>query len=391
MKCGWSIALAIMLLLLGCGPSGEELVRAAKEDFKNDDKEAAVEKIFKAADKKYPRGMIIAGGLYIEGELVEPDAERGFALIQEAVEMGDPDAMFAIASCYEDGEGVKASPARAKYWRKQALEKGSPLAMYLEAARLISEAESSWFDRKLDARQSRKMKSRQEERTDIKMAFELLNKIVPYDEEMRQNILMQKANVYLKGLGGFRDSRKAVALYMECVDAGNVRAAKELGRAYCDGEELRRDYDKGVELLLKGGEKDLTTWDFETLGWAYLDPNWKGFDLQTGVHYLEKVIELAESDRFVDKELAVLGRIYAYEDPIGMNRDRGIDYLKRAANQLNGEASYYLAVLYFNGEYVEQDYNKASLSLSSSIGEEGRIGDAASRLRKTIFEMEYGE
>ena len=62
---------ALLLIVVGCGPTGEELLKLAEQDFKDGNDEEAIVKIQKAADKKYPKGMLALGGLYLGGKKIE--------------------------------------------------------------------------------------------------------------------------------------------------------------------------------------------------------------------------------------------------------------------------------------------------------------------------------
>ena len=115
------------------------------------------------------------------------------------------------------------------------------------------------------------------------------------------------------------------------------------------------------------------------------------------ISYLEDAIELAKDEEgvsnwemYVEDELYTLGRIYAYEEESGANFDKGVEYLTLAAKHYHSEASYYLAVLYFNGDGVKQDMDKVwDYSSRGKSSKDSRIKDASTRLYEVAKKLSF--
>jgi TPR repeat protein len=89
-------------------------------------------------------------------------------------------------------------------------------------------------------------------------------------------------------------------------------------------------------------------------------------------------------------EMYTLGRIYAFENRSLGRFMRGVKLLERAAKKLVKEASYYLAVLYFNGDGVKRDLDKAAgYASDASLSGSSRIEDAAEELHRVIDTIKY--
>lgn len=384
---------AVLLLVVGCGPTGEELMKLAEQDVKDGNEEDAIAKIQKAADKKFPKAMIALGGLYLVGDKIEPDHEKGFSLIREAAEMKDPDGMFALAGCYKSGLGTKIDLQKAEYWKKQAVNAGSQAAIMDSATEAYLAARKEWVSRRFSSKGNEFRPSESEKRYATK-SLGLWEKIT--DEKAQLEIWHMKGEMYLEGIGCVPSPSKAEKWYKKCIEAGDERSMRILGYEYCSGRRMRKNCDEGVALLKKSKTRNDRRCA-SALGYAYLDPTWSQFDLKTGIQYLEDAIEMAknEDDKsnweiLVEDELYVLGRIYTYEDESGADFEKGVEYLKLAAKHYHYEACYYLAVLYFNGDGVERDIGIAKeYAISGRHSKDLRIKDASDRLYEIANKLFY--
>lgn len=387
---------ALLVVVVGCGPTGEELVKLAEQDFKDGNDEEAVAKIQKAADKKYPKGMLALGGLYLVGNKIEPDHEKGFALIREAAELKDPDSMFALSGCYKSGLGTKIDLHKAEYWKQQAVDAGSQAAISDLATEAFFAARKEWTSRRFDSKNRNRYVPSDLEKRYAKKALELFDKIT--EEKAQVGIWKVKAEMHLEGIGCDPSPSKAEKWYKKGVEAGDEQSMRVLGIEYCSGKRMRRNCDDGVALLKKAMKKKDRRCS-TALGYAYLDPKWSHFDLNTGISYLEDAIELAKDEEgasnwemYVEDELYTLGRIYAYEEESGANFDKGVEYLTLAAKHYHSEASNYLAVLYFNGDGVKQDMEKVwDYSSSGKSSKDARIKDASTRLYEVAKKLYFAQ
>ncbi|WP_346187947.1 tetratricopeptide repeat protein [Rubritalea halochordaticola] len=60
------------------------------------------------------------GCLYRDGEAVETDLEKAFALFKDAAKRGNKKAMVEVANAYREGHGVDVDQAEAKQWQDRA-------------------------------------------------------------------------------------------------------------------------------------------------------------------------------------------------------------------------------------------------------------------------------
>ncbi len=384
---------SLIVAMAGCGPSGEELVKSAEQDIKDKNFDEAIEKIQKAADKKFPKGMLMLGSMYIAGVKIEPDHEKGFSLIRQAAELKDPEGMFALAGCYKAGLGTKIDLQKSEYWNQQAIEAGCEAAIVASAIEAYRSARGEWSARRLGNENKRYNPSDSEKRL-AKKALSMFEKIT--DEKLQKDIWRTKGEMYLLGIGCTPSASKAEKWYKKGAEAGDEDSIHRLGIEYCSGEHLRKNYKDGIALLKRTMKKK----DYQScsaLGHAYLDPEWDGFDLDKGIGCLEDAITCARYDSHssqwesrVRDELYTLGRIYTLEEEAGTHFDKGIEYLTLSAEHYHPEACYYLAVLYYNGDGVEQDMEKVwHYTLTAKDSHDRRIKEAAERLFKIAKKLRF--
>ena len=339
----------------------EKLVEQGAKCIEERKISAGVEKFERAAALGNVKAMLSLARLYEEGRLIEPDSKKAFSLWKDAAERNSPKAMACLAGYYKKGVGTEIDEEKAKYWLNKAVEAGyAPVILLLARDKYLA--------------------ARYEE------ALSLLGLIKEGDEceFIEANILI--GSIYMDGLGVEADPELGKSYYEKCIERNSMLAMRKLGIAYCKGKSLKRDYGKGVELIrksLSGMAEDREI--CEILGYVYLDPEWTGFNLSDGIAYLEKAN--AAYDFLTKDSLYMLGMIYAFEDRGLLRFDRGVEFLRRAAKKGVGDAAYYLAVLYFNGDGVEKSMYKAAdyvgdALLSANISPRNR--EAAKRLGQTI-------
>lgn len=69
--------------------------------------------------KRYPAALHLLGQMYWEGIAVEPDLDRAFALVSEAVDAGHRPAMDSLASMHLVGAGCPRNFAEALRWHRR--------------------------------------------------------------------------------------------------------------------------------------------------------------------------------------------------------------------------------------------------------------------------------
>ncbi len=395
------VVICLGWLLVGCGPSGDELFRQAQEAAENKDKELSVELVLKAAEKGCFDAMIIAGGIYIHGEGVEPNKELGFSLIRKAAEAKHPDAMFVLGKCYENGTATDKDPDKARYWKNQAFEADSPLAMNAVAEKIYHEISYASITKRIRANDDNQVSYSGKEKESMALAVKVFKRLVEEDRFTNKvdvaHIYQCLGEIYTKGMAVNQSTRAGISYYEKAIKLGSKMAMGDLGYIYCEGEVCEKDYDKGVPLLRKSltGRNDVRV--LGLLGKAYADPEWALSDLDTAKKYFTDAIyqhdnsdDDHKSDFEIKESLYWAGRILVFEDKKYRDEDRGIKYLKRAAKAGCNEASYFLAVAYCDGIGVEKDLVEAySLVISAKFSRDKEIAAEAQKLYDQIRKKRY--
>ena len=391
----FGVVVVLRMLFCGCGPSGDELFRQAQESAKNKDKELAVELVLKAADKGCLDAMVVAGGIYIHGEGVEPNKELGFSLIRKAAEAKHPDAMFALGKCYEEGTATAKDTDKARYWKELAFDNDSPIAMFDMAKRVYFEIDL----KRLRSSRGRTFSYSSQDKNSMAKAVKVFKRLV--EEACFTNkvdvplVYCTLGDIYARGVAINQDTQTAIAYYEKAIDLRSEWAMRALGSIYCKGEICPKDYDKGVPLLqeslkMKNGVGDYLI--LEQLGKTYVDQDWSSADLGKAKDYFERAIrqydnsdKRDESDLMIRDSLYWLGRILMFEDEQYRDDAKGIKYLKRASEAHSDEAKYFLAAAYCDGIGVKKDLEKAyDLSGSAKYARDKTIAEEAKKLHDQI-------
>ena len=395
------VVVVLGLLFCGCGPSGDELFRQAEEAAKNKDKELAVELVLKAADKGCLDAMVVAGGIYILGEGVEPNKELGFSMIRKAAEAKHPDAMYVLGKCYEEGTATTKDVDKARYWKKLALDNDSPTAMFNMANGVYSETMSKW----IRSRREKNFSFSSKDKSSMAQAVKIFKRLVEEDRFTNRvdvaQVYCNLGEIFAEGLAINQDTQTAILYYEKAIDLGDRGAMRALGLIYCEGKICPKDYDRGVPLLQEYLRDERDFWILEQLGMAYVDQDWSSADLGKAKDYFEKAVyqydnsdEKNGSGFMIRDSLYWLGRILMFEDEQYRDDAKGIKYLKRASEAHSEEAKYFLAAAYCDGIGVKKDLEKAyDLSGSAEFARDKTIAAEAKKLhdqlRKQLHPLLY--
>ena len=71
--------------------------------------------------------MLALGEMYLGGEL-DGSITEGIAMIRQAAEEGDADAMYALGKMYIDGDSVPTDRDKGIMWLRHASDKGNMVA-----------------------------------------------------------------------------------------------------------------------------------------------------------------------------------------------------------------------------------------------------------------------
>ena len=87
-------------------------------------KEAALLCFMAAREKGDSDAINALGEFYLEGELLEPNAQTALKYFTEAAELGNAHAMSNLGECYLEGKGTEQNFDMAIHWLKQSIDNG---------------------------------------------------------------------------------------------------------------------------------------------------------------------------------------------------------------------------------------------------------------------------
>lgn len=161
---------------------------------------------------------------------------------------------------------------------------------------------------------------------------------------------------YDEGNGVKKDHEKAIELYLKAEKQNNAMAQNNLGWAYHQGEGVKQDYTKAKEwyekaIANKDGDKKARALAMNNLGDLYVD----GLGVETNY---DKALELrleSENLRPHSETEYKIGWLY------GKKKDykQAAEWYQKSAAQGDSWAQNNLGNLYRNGTGVAQDYKKA--------------------------------
>ena len=162
----------------------------ADVSFKSGKEKESFEWYKKAADLGDPNAIFGVGRCYIAGSGVKKDEQAGMKLLLKSAELGCVEAQYFVGIAYLEGVILKENKTEAEKFFKKAADQGHPDAM-------------------------------------VELG----------------NICIAQKKV-----------KEGVALYQKAAELGNAEAMHNLSGHYFIGYGVKRDYDKGMKLLLKSAE-----------------------------------------------------------------------------------------------------------------------------------------
>ena len=188
----------------------------------------------------------------------------------------------------------------------------------------------------------------------------------------------QLGMMYSLGRGGVQqDYKKAFKWLSKAAEQGHILAQGCLGVAYARGEGVQQDYMKAFELTAKAAEKGNR--DAQAfLGSLYIEGSGVQQNYQKAAEWFIKAAEqgavLAQTN---------LGAMYAQGLGVQQNNQKAIEWLTKAAEQGNMDAVFNLGVIYTK----QRDYKKA-YELYSAIAFQGHA-NAQNMLGEMFFNGDW--
>ena len=168
--------------------------------------------------------QILTGLLYNEGRILERNEEKAIAFLEKAA-IGSPKAQTYLAYIYLVGDGIEKDVEKGEYWLDKAMQQNDPLAFCMQGTRYYhGDGVIKNFQK----------------------AFQLFENSALLGHIPAQYYL---AKLFLIGRGVKKDFKKAFHWMKKAADAGCVDAQYELFVMYTNGKGTRRNRTTGLRYL----------------------------------------------------------------------------------------------------------------------------------------------
>lgn len=281
-------------------------------------------------------------GLFFEkGYGGEKDINKALYWYKKAALNGNIFSQYSLGFIYYEGEEVEQNLNYAFKWYKEAAEKGFAPAQYalsylykngegcekdnIKAYYWLEEAADNDFEDAYYILGQSYLEGNSIIDANYKKAFFYLSKGANKKE---MNCLESLGDMYYWGLYIKEDRDKAFSLYKESIDEGNINLYYKLGKLYEDEgniEEALSNYNKGHE----NGDINST----QRLGVIYLNGEGVKEDREKGLEYIKKAVQFGNSNSLFILGVALLNK----------DREKGEKYLIEAYRKGSYQAASILA------------------------------------------------
>ncbi len=265
----------------------------------------------------YPLAVTVLGLCYYDGIYYEQSYENAGICYNKASEMGDSWAQYLLANMYMIGKGVSQDINKAINLYTDSAKQGHKnaqfnLGLICESNKFYQEA-LYWY---------------------IKAA-----------EQEHKDAMFNLANMYQEGKGIPKDMKKAIGLYTQAANLGNVKAPFNLG-LIC---ESNKAYEKALYWYIKAVELENTDAMFNL---ANMYQEGKGIpkDMKKAIGLYTQAANLGNV-----KAQSNLGIIF----DISNLYESAIYWYTKAAESKDVDAIFNLALMYYKGRGVNRDVTKA--------------------------------
>lgn len=356
------------------------------------DKNKSYELLCKSLELGYERAKLMLARLYVEGEVVEKDLAKAERYLRELAEKDDKDACSCIANYYFNNVFTDSSRKEGLAFLEKAAKLGHPNSMGQLGEILGNycrdEESNYWFEKAKEAglegvedAQARYTSETYPQRRveliryyfstkEFPKVFELLERDINNGDN---SALYLQAELLLKGMGEERfgqDIPRAVSIYESLSEKGDPKADFYLGEVYLNGP-IEQNTEKGIYYYTKSAEAGDADAQF-ALGDIYRRPMNDIGNKEMAAHWIELAANQDQRDALCvmaysylqDPEIETMNvNNLSYEQDV----DKGMQFLRHAADLGNANALYVLAICYRKGKYVEKDVEKAFELLQKSV------------------------
>lgn len=299
----------------------------------------------RAAQNGHADSAALLGDLYIRGENFNTNATEAFHWYQMAAEMGHASAMRALGVFYLTGTGVEHDDLKAALWFNKAASLGNRQAdadlgnLILAGVSLPPEEQTALRDR------WQKRAETGDELSAFNFGVCLAQEVGGHLDEKQALYWMSKAlnsvvnaqywygKMLFEGKGCEPDPVEGLKWLQKAADAGMADACVAVARLCITGYDYcPRDHKKALALYLKAAEKGSSEACF-ALGAMYGGGHDVPSDTAKALHYFK----MAAQKGHVLAE-AMLGRYLVYGIAGNLDREEGLKWLHKAADQGAEEA-----------------------------------------------------
>lgn len=270
----------------------------------------------KSAAQNYPPAYNALGWAYYFDEIVAKDESKVYSYFQKSAELGNSTGCYMFGWCYHYGVGTEVNSETAIYWYQKAADLGDE-----SAAEAILEL-------------------REERGTSTGYATGNLS----------------ADDLYERALGYYNDGNyeRALSYYESAAEQGHAPAMLQIGWCYDNGYGVNKNAYTATEWYRKSAEEGNAQAQFN-LGWNYYSG--EGVDSKDDYEAFEWFYRSANQDHANGQYY--VGECYYYGRGITQDFGEAVYWYEKSANQGNSNAQYSLGWCYEHGEGVEVDYSQA--------------------------------
>lgn len=316
----------------------------------------AIELLQKDAEGGNVKTQCLLGTMYVDGNGVKKDYQKGMEWLLKAAQQNDATAQSKIGIMYHNGIGVKKDLKSCVEWNEKAIKNGSCAAMF----------NLSYMYRRGDGVEK-----------DLFKARELMQQAAELGDESSQLVL---GLMYYSGEGCKADNFKAVEWLQKAADKGDVEAQRWLGNLYKDEADIR-NYAKAAEWLQKAADNgDIKSSVYLAL--MYLNGK-EGIEK----NYRKAADLLQNAAKAKDpKAIYFLAEMYWNGLYFDKNIDKVIELLKESSALGYPEAMYLLGIVYLKGQGIPKDetYTLMYLTLATAFSDEPKYRKLRDALERQL-------
>lgn len=263
------------------------------------------------------------GDCYADGIGVDRDGKKALENYRKAADLGSASALTSLASCYENGVGVNTNMARAVTLYRRAAEAGDPtahnnLGILYEKGNHI--------------------------KVDFSRAVDHYKRAVEYGSV---EAMCNLADCYAAGCGVKKDLETAFKWYSDGAKHGNAGAQCELGLCYLYGRGVEKDVSQALALLHMAADREAEA--ARQLGRAYMEGKDIKKNQAKSFEFFLSAAKMGNADACYD-----VGNCFRLGYGVDPDENQAVKYYEKATEAGNDLSKAALGNLLFNkGKFSE--------------------------------------